>query len=176
MKNWYVLRTKSGHEKKAKENIEKQLSALGLSHKIGSVIVPMAKLLQKRGDRNVIVEKKIMPGYIIVELEMDEEIAKIIRNIPSVAGFLGGKNPKPLTKEEVRGIMNLQGTEEDSSITPAVLFEKGQKVKIVEGPYNSFSGIIEEVHREEGKLKIKIEIFGQTTLIDVGIKQVVSND
>lgn len=176
MKQWYVIRTQSGHEKKAKQNLEKYFESKGMKDKLGQIIVPVVKVPQMRGGKKVITEKKIMPGYIIAELELDEAIKTEIRKIPSVAGFVGGKNPKPLSKDEVRDILNLQAPEKESEAAapPPILFNKGEKVRIVDGPYNNFSGVVEEVLKEQGKLKIKIEIFGQTTTIDVDYSQVIA--
>ncbi len=178
MKQWYVIRTVSGHEKKAKANLENYLEKKGIKYKLGQVIVPFIKVPQIRKGKKVLVEKKIMPGYIIAELEMDEEMKLEIKKVPSISGFLGGNNPKPLTKEEVRTLLNLQGIdslEESPSIAPPILFNKGDKVKIIDGPYNNFTGMIEEVLEEQGKLKIQIEIFGQKTSVEVDYTQVVSN-
>lgn len=177
MKQWYVIRAQSGHEKKAKINLENYLEKKGIRHKLGQVIVPIVKVPQVRKGKKIYIEKKVMPGYIIAELELDDEIKSEIRKVPSIAGLVGGNNPKPLTKDEVREIMNLQGieSEEEVKTPPPVLFNKGEKVKIIDGPYNNFSGIIEDILKEEGKLKIKIEIFGQTTTVDVDYSQVVAN-
>lgn len=175
MKKWYVLKTKSGAEKKAKENLEKYIDAKGFKSKLGQVIVPIVKVPQMRKDKKVIVEKKIMPGYIIAELDLDEELKLAIKKVPLIAGFLGGQDPTPLSKEDVRNIMGLQGTPEEDTTPPPVLFSKGEKVKIVDGPYSNFSGIIEEVLKDQGKLKIKIEIFGQSTTIDVDYNQVIAS-
>ncbi|MFN3604003.1 MAG: transcription termination/antitermination protein NusG [Leptonema sp. (in: bacteria)] len=176
MKKWYVLKTKSGAEKKAKENLEKIIDTKGFKPKLGQVIVPIVKVPQMRKDKKVIVEKKVMPGYIIAELDLDEELKLLIKKVPLISGFLGDNNPKSLSKEEVRNLMSLQGTqEEETSTPPPVFFAKGEKVKIIDGPYSNFSGIIEEVLKEEGKLKIKIEIFGQSTTIDVDYHQVIAS-
>ncbi|MCX7810930.1 MAG: transcription termination/antitermination protein NusG [Leptospiraceae bacterium] len=177
MKQWYVIRTQSGHEKKAKTNLEKYLEKKGIRDKLGQVIVPVVKVPQIRKGKKVFIEKKIMPGYIIAELELDEDIKSEIRKIPSISGFVGGANPKPLSKDEVRDILNLQGvdSQEEISIPPPLLFSKGEKVKIIDGPYNNFSGVIEDVLKDQGKLKIKIEIFGQTTTVEVDYSQVASN-
>jgi transcriptional antiterminator NusG len=177
MKKWYVIRTQSGHEKKAKANLEKYLEKRGIRDKLGQIIVPVVKVPQIRKGKKVFVEKKVMPGYIIAELELDDDLKSEIRKIPSIAGFVGGANPKPLSKDEVRDILNLQGadTEQEVAVPPPVLFNKGEKVKIIDGPYNNFTGVIEEVLKEQGKLKIKIEIFGQTTTVDVDYSQVAAN-
>ncbi|MCS7204660.1 MAG: transcription termination/antitermination protein NusG [Leptospiraceae bacterium] len=176
MKQWYVISTQAGHEKKAKENLERYVENKGIKDKLGQIIVPVVKVPQMRKGKKVIIEKKIMPGYIIAELELDEELKTEIRKVPSIRGFLGGSDPKPLSKDEVRNILNLQLSEKEAEtpLPPPVLLNKGEKVKIVDGPYNNFSGIIEDILKDQGKLKIKIEIFGQTTTIEVDYSQVIT--
>lgn len=175
MKKWYVLKTKSGAEKKAKESLEKFIESKGFKSKLGQIFVPIVKVPQMRKDKKVIVEKKVMPGYIIAELDLDEDLKLLIKRIPFISGFLGDKNPKSLSKEEVKNLMSLQGTQEEETSPPPVLFTKGEKVKIIDGPYSNFNGVIEEVLKEDRKLKIKIEIFGQSTTIDVDYNQVIAS-
>ncbi len=180
---WYVLRTYSGHEKKVKANIEKFVkSAEGMDGCIGQINVPTIQVAEMKNGKKRVVEKKFMPGYIIAQLDLlREDLIFRIQEIPSVSGFVGRPAPQPLTEEEVRNLMqgdaSLEGETEETQEGPVtrMLFQVGEQVKIVDGPFANFTGVIDEIMPEKAKLRVRVEIFGQATPVDLDYLQVASN-
>ena len=173
---WYVIRTYSGHEKKAKPNIEKMVQARGMADKIGQINIPTIKVAEMKGGKKRVVEKKFMPGYIVAELELDDDLRILIGNLPSIAGFVGSPEPQALTEDEVRSLMNTeQSSEEEESSVTRMLFQVGETVKIVDGPFANFTGTVDEIMPDKGRLRVKVEIFGQATPVELDYLQVASN-
>lgn len=177
-KKWYVVRAVGGKEKKAKEYIESEIRALGLTDYVSQVLIPTEKVYQVRNGKKVSMERIFYPGYILIEAHMTGEIQHIIRNLPHVSGFLTerqskDKEPVPLRESEVNRILGkvdeLQEKEEEN-LTP---FTVGEPVKITDGPFNGFDGIIEEVMQDKRKLKVMVKIFGRKTLLELNFVQVV---
>lgn len=174
-KKWYVLRAVGGKEKKAKEYIENEVRRLGLEEFVFQVLIPTEKVYQVKNGKKVSKERPFYPGYILIEAILVGEIVHILRNIPNVAGFLAetkGGNPVPLRQDEVNRILghvdNLaEGGEE--IVTP---FYVGEPVKVIDGPFNGFSGTIEEVNDEKKKLKVMVKIFGRKTPLELNFVQV----
>jgi transcriptional antiterminator NusG len=174
---WYVIRTYSGHEGKVKANIEKMTQARSMGEKIGQLVIPMIKVAEMRGGKKRVIEKKFMPGYLLAELDMDDDLQFFIRSLPSVAGFVGSPDPQPLTEEEVRNLMNTEGSvEEEQQVKARMLFRVGETVKIVDGPFSNFTGVVDEIMPEKGKLRVKVEIFGQSTPVELDYLQVAANE
>jgi len=174
-KKWYVLRAVGGKEKKVKEQIETEISRLNLQDYISQVLIPTEKVYQIRSGKKVSREKTFYPGYILLEAALIGEIPHILRDIPNVMGFLADKkggDPIPLRQSEVNRILGkvdeLTVTDEEYQ-TPFIV---GETVKVIDGPFNNFSGIIEEVNQEKKKLKVMVKIFGRKTPLELGFMQV----
>ncbi len=175
---WYVIRTYSGHENKVKTNIDRLVQSRGLEGRIGQINIPTIKVAEMKNGKKRVVEKKFMPGYILAELAMDDEIQYMIQRLPSVAGFVGSPEPEPLPEEEVRNLLQGEAPadDEDEAAAPAhILFSVGERVKIVDGPFANFTGVVDEIMHDKGKLRVKVEIFGQATPVELDYLQVASN-
>jgi transcriptional antiterminator NusG len=173
-KKWYVVRAISGKEKKVKEQIESEISHLKLEEYVSQVLIPQEKIYQIRNGKKISKDRSFFPGYVLIEAALVGEIPHILRNIPNVLGFLGtGGTATPLRISEVNRILGkvdeLAESEEELNIPYIV----GETVKVVDGPFNSFSGIIEEVNEEKKKLKVSVKIFGRKTPVELSFMQVV---
>ena len=174
-KKWYVLRAIGGKEKKVKEYIEAEVNNAHLQHLISQVQVPVERIYQMRNGKKVSKERISYPGYVLVEASLVGEVPHILRNIPNVMGFLNDPqtgNPTPMRQSEVNRILgrvdDLADSEEEINIPYCV----GEAVKVIDGPFNSFTGIIEEVNEEKKKLKITVKIFGRKTPLELSFTQV----
>jgi transcriptional antiterminator NusG len=174
-KKWYVLRAIGGKEKKVKEYIESEISRLNLEEYISQVLIPTEKVYQIRNGKKISKERNFFPGYVLVEAALVGEVPHILQNIPNVIGFLGQKgseDPTPLRMSEVNRILGkvdeLAAGDEEINIP----FYVGEAVKVIDGPFNSFSGIIEEVNEEKKKLKVMVKIFGRKTPLELSFMQV----
>ncbi|MCB1174666.1 MAG: transcription termination/antitermination factor NusG [Leptospiraceae bacterium] len=175
---WYVIRTYSGHENKVKINLEKIVAGKGMKDKIQTVHIPTIKVAEMKNGKKRVVEKKFMPGYLIAELDLDDELRIMIGKLPSVTGFVGSPDPEPLTEAEVKNLLQSDEhtSEEDEDQSAAhILFQVGEKVKIVDGPFANFTGEVDEIMHDKGKLRVKVEIFGQATRVELEYLQVASN-
>jgi len=174
-KKWYVVRTAGGKEKKAKEYIEKEVSAANLGNLVLQVLIPTEKYYQVKNGKRVLSERLFYPGYLLVEAVMSGEVQHMIRNIPYVAGFLSeGKDhmPVPIRESEMNRLMGRVdelADQEEETVTPFVV---GEAVKIVDGPFNGFDGTIEEITADKRKLKVMVKIFGRKTLLELNFTQV----
>ena len=174
-KKWYVLRAVSGKEAKVKEYIEAELKHNPqLSQYVSQIVVPMEKHAVQRSDgKRVVKEKVSLPGYIFVEAEMKGDVAHTLRFMPNVLGFLGGlDNPSPVKQSEINRML---GNAEETEIVDEVVvpFEVNETVKVTDGPFSGFSGVIEEVNTEKRKLKVMVKIFGRKTPLELSFMQVV---
>ncbi len=169
-KNWYVVHTYSGFEEKVKVTIEERRDKKGLKDKISRVLIPTEKVIDLRGGKKKESDKKFYPGYILVEMEMDDETWHLIRNTPRVTGFVGGTNPVALSEEEVTGI--LQQIEKGPMPQVKTKFQKGEQVRIIDGPFTNFVGYVEEVDIEHGRLYVMVSIFGRQTPVELNFSQV----
>ncbi|MBO4658752.1 MAG: transcription termination/antitermination factor NusG [Prevotella sp.] len=174
-KNWYVLKTVSGKEAKVKEYIEAELKHNPfLSQFVSQIVIPMEKHAVQRSDgKRVVKEKVSLPGYIFVEAEMKGDVAHTLRFMPNVLGFLGGlDNPSPVKQSEINRMLgNAEETEIENEVS--IPYEVNETVKVTEGPFSGFSGVIEEVNVEKRKLKVMVKIFGRKTPLELGFMQVV---
>ena len=174
VKKWYVLRAIGGKEKRVKEYIESEISRLNLQEYISQVLIPTEKVYQIRNGKKISKERSFFPGYILIEAALVGEITHILKNIPNVIGFLEseGDNPTPLRQSEVNRILGKvdELAESDEEIT--VPFYVGETVKVIDGPFNSFNGVIEEVNDEKKKLKVMVKIFGRKTPLELSFMQV----
>lgn len=173
-KKWYVLRAISGKENKVREYIESEMKYTNLSQYVFQVLIPTEKVYQIRNGKKTIKERSYLPGYVLVEATLTGEVVHQLKNLPNVIGFLGDKagDPIPLRQSEVNRILGtvdlLQQSEEEINIPYYV----GENVKVISGPFNDFSGVIEEVNNEKKKLKVMVLIFGRKTPLELSFMQV----
>lgn len=174
VKKWYVLRAIGGKEKKVKEYLDNEIARRNLQDYISQVLIPMEKVYQIRSGKKVSKERTFFPGYVIVEVALVGEVPHILRNVPNVLGFLGSQSgePIPMRKAEVNRILGkvdeLAASEEELNVP----FVVGETVKVIDGPFNSFTGVIEEVNEEKRKLKVMVKIFGRKTPLELSFMQV----
>src|SRR5205823_1675720 len=171
-KQWYIVHTYSGFENKVKESLEQRVNAYGLQNEIGEILIPTEQVAEMRGGKKVVSSKRFFPGYILVEMHMSDHAWHVVKNTPKVTGFVGaGAKPTPLTREEVDQILN-QVTEAAEKPKPKYSFEKGDQVRINEGPFTSFNGVVDEVNNERNTLKVMVTIFGRATPVELDFLQV----
>lgn len=173
-KKWYVVRAVSGKEKKVKEQIESEISHLKMEEYVSQVLIPTEKIYQIRNGKKISKERSFFPGYVLIEAALVGEIPHILKNIPNVLGFLGtGGQATPLRMSEVNRILGKVDELAESEEEINVPYIVGETVKVIDGPFNSFSGIIEEVNEEKKKLKVSVKIFGRKTPVELSFMQVV---
>ena len=171
-KNWYIVHTYSGFEKKVKQSLEQRVKAYGLTEEFGDVLIPTEDVVEMRGGRKVVSSKRFFPGYLLVEMHMSDEAWHVVKNTPKVTGFVGaGAKPTPLTREEVDQILT-QVTIAAEKPKPKYSFEKGDQVRINEGPFTNFNGLVDEVNTEKSTLKVMVTIFGRSTPVELDFLQV----
>jgi transcriptional antiterminator NusG len=169
-KKWYVVHTYSGHEDRVRKNLEQRLKFTDSGNEIFQVVIPTEDEIEVRGGRRRTVTKKILPGYVLVQMRMDEHSWGIVRNTPGVTGFVGsGNTPTPLREEEVAEILKQMSAE-----TPRVKvgFRKGQSVRVTDGPFIDFVGVVDEINMGKGKVKVLLSLFGQETPVELDFLQV----
>lgn len=171
-KNWYVVHTYSGFEKFVAESIRQRAAELSIEEQIGKIIIPTEGVVEIKGGKKVVSTKRSYPGYILIEMEMSDENWLIIRETPKVTGFVGsGKRPSPLSKDEVSQIVEHMETTSEKP-KPKHSFEKGEAVRIIDGPFYNFNGLVEEVNNERDTLKVLVTIFGRSTPVELEFLQV----
>jgi transcriptional antiterminator NusG len=173
-KKWFVVRAISGKEKKIKQNIESEIKRLKLEKFVSQVLIPTEKVFQIRGGKKISKERNFFPGYILVEAVLSGEVPHVIRHVPGVLGFLGTKKgePVPLRLSEVNRILGRVDELAEGAEKVNIPFYVGDTVKIIDGPFNTFTGIIEEVNEEKKKLKVTVKIFGRKTPLELSYMQV----
>jgi transcriptional antiterminator NusG len=169
-KNWYVVHTYSGYEEKVKHTIEEKRDKKGLQDRIFRILIPAEKVVELRGGKRRESDKKFYPGYILVEMEMDDDTWHFIRNTPRVTGFVGGTKPVALSEEEV-GVI-LQQIEKGPGPLVKIKFQKGEQVRIIDGPFTNFVGYVEDVDLDHGRLCVMVSIFGRQTPVELSFSQV----
>ena len=171
-KQWYIVHTYSGFEKKVSESLQQRVQAYGLSDEIGEVLIPTEDVVEMRGGKKVVTSKRFFPGYILVEMTMSDHVWHVVKNTPKVTGFVGaGNKPTPLSREEVDQILH-QVTTSAEKPKPKYSFEKGDQVRINEGPFASFNGVVDEVNHDKNTLKVMVTIFGRSTPVELDFLQV----
>lgn len=171
---WYVVRAVSGKEKKVKQYIDAEISRLELNHLVPQVLIPMEKYYQMRDGKKIAKERNYYPGYVLVEAALNAELELIIKNLNSVIGFLGDKEGKavPLRPAEVNRILGKVDEMAEQGEMMNVPYYVGENIKVMDGPFNGFSGVIEEVNEEKKKLKVMVKIFGRKTPLELNYMQV----
>lgn len=170
---WYVVRAISGHEKKVKAQIESELERAGLLQHVPQMLIPMEKVYQIKNGKKISKEKSFFPGYILMQAELIGEVTHVIKNVNGVVGFLGEKNePVPMRTSEINRILGTVDniTDQGESITEPFII--GESVKVIDGPFSGFSGVIEEVMDDKKKLKVMVKIFGRRTPLELNFVQV----
>ena len=171
-KQWYIIHTYSGFEKKVKESLESRVEAFTLQDKIGRVLIPMEEVVEVRSGKKVVSQRMSYPGYVLVEMDLDENTWHIVRSTPRVTGFVGSATaPSPLTEAEVDGIINRVHTPQDRP-KPKVVFERNEQVRIVDGPFANFNGSVEEIDNDHSRLKVSVTIFGRSTPVELDFASV----
>ncbi|MFD1258246.1 transcription termination/antitermination protein NusG [Mucilaginibacter terrae] len=171
---WYVVRAVSGKEKKVKQYLDAEISRLGIAHLLPQVLIPTEKYYQMRDGKKIAKERNYFPGYVMIEAQLDGELEHVIKGINSVIGFLGDKagNAIPLRQSEVNRILGKVDEMAAQGETVNVPYYVGENVKVMDGPFNGFSGVIEEVNEEKKKLKVMVKIFGRRTPLELNYMQV----
>lgn len=171
-KEWYVVHTYSGYEHKAKAALEERVKSRGMGELFGEVLVPAEKVVELVKGRKKTSSRKFFPGYILVQMVLTDDTWHIVKDTPKVTGFVGdATSPSPISEQEVRDITH-QMEEGAARPKPKVLFEAGESVKVVDGPFADFNGVVEEVKAEKGKLRVLISIFGRATPVELDFVQV----
>lgn len=171
--SWYVLRAVSGKESKVKEYIDAEIKNGRLGDHVAQVLIPTEKVLQVRGGKRIVKERNYLPGYVLVEARLVGEIAHELRNTPNVLGFLGGlDNPTPLRQSEVNRILGKVDEMQEEAAEAAIPFTVGESVKVTEGPFSGFSGVIEKIDSEKKKVTVTVKVFGRGTGLDLGFMQI----
>jgi transcriptional antiterminator NusG len=173
VKKWYVVRAISGNEKKVKQYLESEISRLNMQEYISQILIPTEKFYQVRNGKKVSKERNYLPGYVLVEAILVGEVQHTIKNVPGVLGFLGSKNePIPLRQSEVNRILGKVDELSEQGTELNIPYIVGETVTVIDGPFNSFSGVIEEINEEKRKLKVMVKIFGRKTPLELGFMQV----
>jgi len=169
-KAWYAVHTYSGHENKVKTNIERRSESLGLKEKISRILVPIEEETRNRNGRRTTIKRKVFPGYVLIEMELNDQTWYLVKNTIGVTGFVSsGQKPVPLQDAEVRSILD---SLEEGSRKPKPVWQRGDVVRVTAGPFADFSGSIEEVNADKQKLKVLISIFGRDTPVELDFNQV----
>ena len=172
-KQWFVIHTYSGYENKVKNNLESRVQTMGMEDKIFRVLVPTEEELEVKNGKKKVVQKKVFPGYVLVEMIMTDDSWYVVRNTPGVTGFVGssgaGSKPIPLLPNEVQSILRQMGVDE---VRAKIDYNIGEVVRLIEGPFADMVGTIEEIHEEHQKLKVLVSMFGRETPLEVDYAQV----
>jgi transcriptional antiterminator NusG len=171
-KRWYVVHAYSGFEKKVAISLKERIERFAMEGKFGDVLVPTEEVVEMRGGQKRKSERKFFPGYVLVQMELDDETWHLVKETPRVMGFIGGKadKPAPITEAEAEAI--LQRVLSGDKPRPKTIFEPGEMVRVIDGPFNDFNGVVEEVNYEKSRLQVAVLIFGRSTPVELEFSQV----
>jgi len=169
-KKWYVVHTYSGHENRAKLSLEDRVKTFGLGDEFGKILIPTESVMEVVKGQKRTSTRKFYPGYLFVEMELNEKTFHLVKNTPKITGFLGGTNPTPVKENEIQAI----SAASDGSVKakPRITFEEGDSVRVTDGPFSNFSGTVEEVKPEKQKVRVLVSIFGRATPVELDFGQV----
>ena len=172
-KRWYVIHAYSGYEKQVKRSLEDRIQRAALEDMFGDVLVPTEEVVEMRGGQKRRSDRKFFPGYVLVEMEMTDDTWHLVKDVPKVMGFIGGtaERPAPISHKEADAILNRLQEGADKP-RPKVLFEPGEMVRVVDGPFNDFNGVVEDVDYDKNRLKVAVLIFGRSTPVELEFHQV----
>jgi transcriptional antiterminator NusG len=172
-KSWYVVHAYSGYEKQVMRSLREQVALKGLEDKFGDILVPTEEVVEMRDGKKRKSERKFYPGYVLVQMEMDDEAWHLVKSTPRVMGFIGGtaERPVPISDREAQAILQKIETGAEKP-RPKTLFEAGEVVRVIEGPFADFNGVVEEVDYEKSRVKVAVLIFGRSTPVDLEFSQV----
>ena len=168
---WYVVHTYSGHENKAKLTLQERVKQLGKDTQFGGVLIPTESVLELVKGQRRTTTRNFYPGYMFVQMDLTEETFHLVKNTPKITGFLGGQNPTPVKENEIAQI-NSQINEGSNKPRPRISFDEGENVRVIDGPFANFSGIVEEVKAEKQKVRVLVSIFGRATPVELDFAQV----
>ena len=170
---WYVVHAYSGFEKSVARNLLERIERAGMKDRFGEIMVPVEEVVEMRAGQKKTAERKFFPGYVLVQMEMDDDTWHLVKSTPKVTGFVGGTatKPAPITEKEVQAILD-QMREGVEKPKPKVLFEVGELVRVIDGPFTDFNGNVEEVNYDKSKLRVSVMIFGRATPVELGFGQV----
>lgn len=172
-KQWFVVHAYSGFEKQVMRALAERIELSGFGHRFGEVLVPTEEVVEMRAGKKRRSERKFFPGYVLVQMELDDETWHLVKETPKVLGFIGGKadTPAPISDAEADAILQrIQAGSEH--VTPKTVFEPGELVRVIDGPFNDFSGVVEEVNYEKNRLHVAVTIFGRSTPVELAFDQV----
>ncbi|HEV2199296.1 MAG TPA: transcription termination/antitermination protein NusG [Bryobacteraceae bacterium] len=171
-KNWYIIHAYSGFENKVAESLRSRAEAFGFADKIGQILIPTEEVMELRSGKKITSKRLLYPGYVLVEMEMNDELWHAVKATPRVTGFVGGGDkPVPLSADEVNSVLYRQ-QDAGKRVRPKLTFEKNENVRIIDGPFNSFSGKVDEVNPERNTLRVLVTIFGRSTPVELDFLQV----
>jgi transcription termination/antitermination protein NusG len=169
---WYIIHAYSGFERKVRESLESRIAAFGLQNRIGRIMIPTEPVTELRNGKKYTIDRVFLPGYVLVEMELDNDLWHVIKNTPRVTGFLGtGDNPVALSEQEVSSIL-FRSDSAASKPTMKVKFDKGEQVRINEGPFANFTGAVDEINEDKQTLKVMVSIFGRSTPVEIEFSKV----
>jgi transcription termination/antitermination protein NusG len=173
--SWYVIHSYAGYENKVKSNLESRIASMNMEDSIFEVVIPMEDVIEFKAGKEVLVPKKVFPGYLLVRCDLDDDSWRVVRNTPGVTGFVGlGAKPTPLSRAEVENILQvkIEGIEPQKKSRPRLEYEVGESVRVREGPFADFTGQIAEINEDQLKLKVLVNIFGRETPVELEFSQV----
>ena len=169
---WYIIHAYSGFERKVRESLESRITAFGLQNRIGRIMIPTEPVTELRNGKKYTIERVFLPGYVLVEMDLDNDLWHVIKNTPRVTGFLGtGDNPVALSEQEVSSIL-FRSESTTNKPNMKVKFEKGEQVRINEGPFANFTGAVDDVNEDKQTLKVMVSIFGRSTPVEIEFSKV----
>jgi len=169
---WYIIHAYSGFERKVRESLESRIAAFGLQNKIGRIMIPSEPVTELRNGKKYTIERVFLPGYVLIEMDLDNDLWHVIKNTPRVTGFLGtGDNPVALSEQEVSSILFRSDVSKDKP-SLKIKFEKGEQVRINEGPFANFTGAVDEINEDKQTLKVMVSIFGRSTPVEIEFSKV----
>ncbi len=170
---WYVVHVHSGFEARVSQSLEERIERYGMQKRFGQIMMPKEEIVEMRAGQKRTVSRKFFPGYLLVEMDMDEDTWHLVKDVPRVLGFVGGsrEKPAPIAQKEVDAIL-ARIRDGAGRLTPRIVFESGEVVRVIDGPFNDFNGTVEEVNYEKSRLLVLVQIFGRSTPVELAFSQV----